>query len=253
MKRIKSRSLKVLIVICILVLLLGVCAMLTFFRVIHPNKVFSAGYEVRGVDVSAYQGDIDWGLLASQGIDFAYIKATEGSGYTDEYFPYNFKEAKKYGLRVGGYHFFSYDSPGKTQAENFISAVPKEQGSLPPVIDLEFYDEYEKKTTPERDKVLPELADLALMLEEHYGVRPVIYVTHKSYRLYIKGSEFEDYPLWIRDVYKPVISPSEWVFWQYADDEHLEGYSGDEDRIDMNVFNGSREEFLAFCERINRR
>ena len=177
---------KALAVLSVLLSLILVCALLAYFKIIHPNKLFSAGYEVRGVDVSAYQGDINWAVLASQDIDFAYIKATEGSGYTDEKFPYNFSEAKKYGLRVGGYHFFSYDSPGKTQAENFISAVPKEEGSLPPVIDLEFYDEYEKRSTPERDKVLPELADLALMLEEHYGVRPVIYVTRKSYRLYIK-------------------------------------------------------------------
>ena len=90
-------------------------------------------------------------------------------------------------------------------------------------------------------------SNLALKLERHYGTRPVLYVTRRSYRLYIKDSEFEDYPLWIRDVYKPVISPDNWVFWQYADDGELDGYNGEEDKIDLNAFNGTKEELDALC------
>ena len=241
-----KRLKRTIITICAMVGALAVCAALSYFKVIHPNKLFVSRYEVKGVDVSSYQGEISWAMLATQDVSFAYIKATEGSGFTDECFAYNYEEARKYGIRPGAYHFFSFDSPGATQADNFISAVPKTEGSLPPAIDLEFYNGYEKDP-PKREKVLPELGDLALKLERHYGTRPVLYVTRRSYRLYIKDSEFEDYPLWIRDVYKPVISPDNWVFWQYADDGELDGYNGEEDKIDLNAFNGTKEELDALC------
>ena len=80
-------------------------------------------YPVRGVDVSKYQGEIDWPVLAEQEISFAFIKATEGSSHVDARFAYNYEEARKTGLRVGAYHFFSFDSGGDTQAENFIRNV----------------------------------------------------------------------------------------------------------------------------------
>lgn len=78
------------------------------------------------MDVSSWQGEIDWPTLAGQGLSFAFIKATEGSGFTDPRFSYNWEQARKTALRVGAYHFFSYDSPGETQADNFIAAVPRE-------------------------------------------------------------------------------------------------------------------------------
>ena len=96
-------------------------------------------YPVRGVDVSKYQGEIDWPVLAEQEISFAFIKATEGNSHVDARFAYNYEEARKTGLRVGAYHFFSFDSGGDTQAENFIRNVEAFEGMLPPVIDLEFY------------------------------------------------------------------------------------------------------------------
>ena len=92
-----------------------------------------------GIDVSYHQGDIDWETLSRQGIDFAFIKATEGSGYADTYFRNNYKNAADTDIRIGAYHFFSFDSPGKTQAENFIRTVPVTDDMLPPVIDLEYY------------------------------------------------------------------------------------------------------------------
>ena len=73
--------------------------------------------------VSSYQGEINWRVLSSQNISFVFIKATEGSSFVDKNFAYNFQEAQKTSLSVGAYHFFSYDSEGKTQAENFINTV----------------------------------------------------------------------------------------------------------------------------------
>ncbi|MBQ8966750.1 GH25 family lysozyme [Ruminococcus sp.] len=200
---------------------------------------------LKGADISSYQGTADWSKL-SQNMDFAFIKATEGSSHTDERFDYNFKGAREAGLYAGAYHFFSFDSPGKTQAENFISAMEATgmtDGMLPPVIDVEPYGEYLKQPKP-AEEVLPELEDMISAIEEKYGCKPVIYCTGKAYKLYKAG--FEGCKLWERNVYYRPLH-NDWSFWQYTDTEVLEGYSGDEKYIDMNVFCGDEEELKAMC------
>ena len=93
-----------------------------------------------GVDVSSYQADIDMNRLKEQDIQFIYIKATEGNGSQDKRFAENWKNAQDAGLLSGAYHFFSYDSEGRTQAENFINTVgPDLNGRLIPVVDVEYY------------------------------------------------------------------------------------------------------------------
>jgi lysozyme len=198
---------------------------------------------VRGVDVSSYQGIIDWKILSKQDIQFAFIKATEGSCYIDEYFTYNYEQAMKTDLRIGAYHFFSYDSRGSTQADNFIATVPKSKNMLPPVVDIEFYGDKEKHL-PNKVDVTYNLTTMLEMLEKFYGVKPIIYATQKSYKLYISGS-YTEYDIWIRNVFfKPSLPDErEWTFWQYSDKEKLKGYNGSEKFIDMNVFKGSQQEF----------
>lgn len=209
----------------------------------HPSE---SRYPIRGVDVSRYQGQIDWELLASGDISFAFIKATEGSSHVDPCFPYNYEEARKTDLRVGAYHFFSYDSRGQTQADQYIAVVEKTDNMLPPVIDLEFYGDKEQHP-PGKDRVREELTVMLDRLEEYYGMKPIIYATEKSYELYLADS-FQEYDIWIRNIFTaPRLSDHrEWTFWQYTDREKLEGYQGDEKYIDMNVFNGSREDFLQY-------
>jgi lysozyme len=209
----------------------------------NPSRKY---YPVRGVDVSAYQGSIDWSLLASQNIDFAFIKATEGSCFTDRNFVFNYSEALKTDLRVGAYHFFSFESGGDTQAAHFINTVPKTENMLPPVIDLEFYGGFSEENV-ERDKIVNELDKMIAALYSHYGMHPIIYTAEEEYALFLEGG-YENNPIWIRGVYsKPVISDSrKWTFWQYTNRARLDGYNGDERFIDMNVFNGSFEEFKSF-------
>ena len=119
------------------------------------------------MDVSSYQGEVDWPVLAEQGVDFAFIKATEGSLLQDRRFAANWAGAAAAGVRAGAYHFLSYDSPGETQADNFIAAVPVTEGALPPVVDIEFYGEY-LDTPPEKERVRDILDPLLERLEEHY-------------------------------------------------------------------------------------
>jgi len=230
------------------VLLVAGCAAfaLVWNGVILLNNPSPEKYPVRGVDVSSYQGEIDWQTLAAQDIDFAFIKATEGSTFVDRNFDRNFGQAQQTDLSVGAYHFFSYDSTGSTQAENFISHVTPFEGMLPPVIDLEFYGDKEKNP-PDRALVDSELHTMIDILTEYYGMSPVIYATEKSYKLYLEG-DYEKCDIWIRNVIsKPRISDNRpWTFWQFTNRSRMAGYSGEEKYIDINVFCGTEADFAAY-------
>lgn len=200
-------------------------------------------WEVFGVDVSSYQGQVDWPVLAEEGVVFAFIKATEGSGLQDQRFQENWTNAQEAGIRVGAYHFFSYDSPGETQAENFIEQVPVKEDTLPPVVDIEFYGDY--LNTPMESELVKPILDAYLQeIQAVYGKKPILYVTYRSYDLYVKGN-YPDYPVWVSS---PMVVPAliDWDFWQYSHGAKLPGYYGTQDRIDLNVFRGSMEDFLAF-------
>lgn len=205
-----------------------------------------SGYPVRGVDVSEYQGSIDWDVLAGQNLSFAYIKATNGSDYTDKKFAYNWENAKKSGLAIGAYHLFSYDQPALEQARNFISTVPP--GGLPPAVDVELYGK-DRDNPPEQEKTVQALAQFLNKIEQHYGKKPVIYATKKAYQLYIMG-HFDDNPLWIRNPKSEPVLPDgrKWMFWQYNNDGELKGYWGESRFIDLNVFNGTKKEFAEFMK-----
>ncbi len=226
-------------------ILFGILIYQKKIKINHPTET---DYPVRGVDVSYYQGDIDWKVLADENIDFAFIKATEGSGHIDTKFEENWEQSGKTDLKRGAYHFFSFESRGEAQAEHFISVVPKEEGMLSPVVDIEFYGNrfYNK---PDVEETRAELQSLLDVLEAYYGVKPLIYATESSYSTYIRGA-FDEYPLWIRNVYfSPNMGmPGKWTFWQYDSEARLRGYSGEEEYIDLNVFHGKEAEWMNFLE-----
>ena len=146
----------------------------------------SIDYEIRGVDVSSYQGTINWQTLANQNIAFAYIKATEGSSHVDSKFSTNWTNAQKTDLRLGAYHFMSYESSGETQAENFINTVPKTSNMLPPVIDVEYYGSYSAMNISQTT-VDTVLEPLIKKIKSHYGMNPILYTTPSIYKRFIKG------------------------------------------------------------------
>ncbi len=164
----------------------------------------------------------------------------------DPCFEQNYAEAAKTSLRIGAYHFFSFDSLGKTQAENFIAQVKPIENMLPPVVDLEFYGDKEKNP-PEPEIVRQQLDVLLQELEAYYGMKPVLYSTEKAYDLYLAG-QYTDYDIWFRDVigFPKLSDGRQWTFWQFTNRGRLEGYRGTETYIDLNVFYGSREDFAAY-------
>jgi lysozyme len=222
--------------------LLLLAAALYYEGVWSVNNPSRAEYPVRGVDVSAYQGEINWPVLAAQDIDFAFIKATEGSSFVDPRFQANWAGARDAGLVVGAYHFFSFESGGDTQAQNMMSTVPVAPDALPPVVDVELYGAF-RHSPPDRSAVDRELSILLAALEAHYRVKPILYATGDSYRRYLSGA-YADHPIWIRSVYGPpnLDDGREWTFWQYSARARLDGYRGEERFIDLNVFRGTAEE-----------
>ena len=239
-----KKTWKALIVIIVIILLV---VFFTVFGLAKAKKIFINKWFVNeeknviGVDISSYQADVDMNKLKEQGVAFVYIKATEGSSLQDNRFQENWKNAKQADLLSGAYHFFSYDSPGKTQAENFIDAVGEDMtGRLLPVADVEYYGDKEENP-PRKEDVIRELSAFLDALELQYGVKPMIYTRSDIYKKYLKGT-FDSYPYWISSLYTPLNwnYHGDWYLWQYLNRGILEGYEGGEKYIDLNVVNRNK-------------
>lgn len=248
----KKKNLRIIFILLILLAGAAASGLAVYKYKVQLTPPSPSAYPVRGVDVSHHQGAIDWPLLSSQGISFAFIKATEGSIYQDENFPYNWEQAGLTPLAAGAYHFFSFDSPGITQAQNYIDTVGSLENKLPPVVDVEFYGSYDAKWAsgqeedgrPDKESVLTELESLLDALETHYGRKPILYTTLRARSACLDG-RFDSYPLWIRNIYTSpgLVGIGDWVFWQYSDTEVMEGFQGAEKYIDMNVFHGDEKDW----------
>ena len=207
---------------------------------------------VHGVDVSRWQGEIDWATLRAQGANFAFIKATEGGDHLDPMFAKNWRQAARAGLKRGAYHFFYWCRAASEQADWFIRNVPKEPGALPPVLDVE-WNAYSKNCPkrPSRERVLDKMRVFLERLEHHYGQRPIIYTAPDFYRDNLRGA-FTEYPFWLRSVaaHPETVYPGrQWVFWQYSGTGLSKGVEGE---IDLNAFHGSVRDWHAWLARVTR-
>lgn len=211
-----------------------------FVRYTEFGIEIPVNYSIHGIDVSRYQQIIDWESVKAMNVEnvrigFAFIKATEGNGNTDNYFRRNWKKAREAGMPRGAYHYFLATKDGKTQAENFISRVDLLPGDLPPVLDVE--QTYGVSGIKLRQRV----KDWLTTVEAHYGVKPIIYTNVDFYKQYLKD-DFDGYTLWVAHylqrerprIYRP------WHFWQYSEQGHVNGILS---KVDFNVFNGDS---LAF-------
>lgn len=205
-------------------------------------------HAVHGVDVSRWQGNIDWATLRKQGANFAYIKATDGGDHLDPMFRKNWRDAKAAGLKRGAYHFFYWCRVASQQADWFIRNVPNDPDALPPVIDVEWNGDSSCKRRPSRKHVLEKMQVFMDRLERHYGKRPVIYTAPDFYADNLKGA-FIDYPFWLRSVAKhpsKVYPGRRWVFWQYSGSGLSQGVKG---KIDLNVFHGNEDQWHRWVAR----
>ena len=190
-----------------------------------------AGYSVHGIDVSAYQGRIDWPEVARHDVRFAFIKASEGATLRDARFARNWREARAAHVLRGAYHYFQPNRDGRVQADLFVGTVPLAPGDLPPVLDVEAANFHDVAV------LRREVARWLRLVEAHYGVRPILYSNYGYYRRHLAG-HFDDYPLWLAhyEVEQPVLPRSRWIIWQHSDEAYVPGIRG---AVDFNVFQGS--------------
>lgn len=174
-----------------------------------------------GIDVSRYQGKINWAKVAKiyDNIDFVYIKCTEGATYVDPKCISHAKEAKKQGLRIGGYHYFRMTSSPEDQFANYKKIMDKIGPDLIPMIDVETGD---NKPVSEVKK---NLSEFIALIEKEYGVTPMIYGTMRSYNE-LCAPDFNSLPLYIARYgdNKPLITgPDHYDIWQYTDKAKIKG------------------------------
>ena len=215
-------------------------------NVFSGNHLKPKDYPIHGIDVSKFQGDIDWNAVANSGVKFAWIKATEG-GDQDARFQANWEGAKAAGIPHGAYHFVYWCRPPLEEIQIFEQNAPVEDDALPPVLDAEA-----TPTSPTCRRHVTQdeaIADMQVMLQEmerHYGKRPIIYTTVDFYEANLSNGALTDYPIWVRSTkHHPAVKYGSraWHFWQYQSDGRVPGIGGN---VDKDAFYGTKEQWDAF-------
>lgn len=190
-------------------------------------------FPVKGIDISHHNGDIDFRRVAADSVDFVIIKATEGATFRDTCLVRYTRDAVDAGLRVGYYHFFRFDRGGVRQGRNFLEAVDSLPAQMPLVLD------FETAGNPAVDYhlVVGRLRDMTGYLRRH-GRRVMVYCNHNDYDTYIRGN-FDDLDLWLASGRLPEGDDRRHL-WQHSHNGRVDGISRP---VDINTFNGSREEF----------
>lgn len=194
---------------------------------------------IKGIDVSHYNGVIDWKKVKEAGYEFAFLKATEGGDWVDQTFAENRKAARAAGVSVGFYHFFRPSTPVDLQVANFVKTVGKlEQDALRPVLDIE--DPRLWKNLNVRERVTLVL-DWCQKIKATMGVTPMIYGSPNFFSEVLQNApELAAYDLWIANynTADPIVPKpwTKWTFWQHSDKGTVPGINGD---VDLNWFSGS--------------
>ena len=180
-----------------------------------------------GIDVSHYQGNIDWdAVVGGTPISYVYLKATEGASLVDDTYQRNLEGARRVGLSVGSYHFYRPNVDWKKQFDNMTSVVKSDNQDLVPIIDIEHRGSVSEETF---------IADLRSFIEkvtEYYGKKPLLYTYHNFYNRYLQG-EFTDYHFMIaryRSDSPTLNDGKDYIMWQYTSTGSIPGIRGHVDR-----------------------
>ena len=190
-----------------------------------------------GIDVSHFQGEIDWQQVKASGIHFAYAKATEGLTYIDPNYHQNAAGAAAEGVTFGAYHFYRPDKDPIDQAEHFLNVIATTKGSLPPAIDVEVMP-------PNGVNIAQDVATFATYVKAQTGCTPVIYASLNFWDRELR-SDIGIYPLWLADYADHVKLPkgaTSWQFWQVSNMGSVPGIMGS---VDLDKFAGSSTDLAA--------
>ncbi len=195
-----------------------------------------------GIDVSYWQGNIDWNDVASDGVEFAFIRVSDGLSYYDTEFQDNWADAHATGVIRGAYQFFRPGEDPVAQAQLLINEIGTLQtGDLPPVIDVETDDGYSQS------HVTNAIHQWIDEVEAAFGVQPIIYTGYYTWLDDVGSNDFAGYPLWIAQygVSCPDLPTpwTDWVFWQDSSSGYVDGISGN---VDTDWFNGDVADLEAY-------
>lgn len=188
-----------------------------------------------GLDISQYQGDIDWSQMHTiydiYPINFVFIRSTMGGFNTDKRFNENWEGAKQNNLIRGAYHFYRPDENSTAQAQNFIQNVKLETGDLPPVLDIETMPR-----TQSMERLIEGIKNWCTIIEAHYGIQPIIYTSDKYYEDFLRD-HFDGYTLWIANYnfFVEDLKPH-WNFWQFTEKAQIKGTTY---KVDVNIYDGT--------------
>ncbi len=202
-----------------------------------PPYVDRDRFPVAGIDISSHNGEVDLKKAAADGIDFVWMKATEGITFRDRKFADNHRKAGDAGLKRGAYHFFRFDKDGVEQALNFLEAIGDRNLELGVAIDVESSGNpsgIDINIVKERISAMVDYLNLR-------GLAPTLYCNRNDYYEYMADS-FPGNSLWICSFSEDPIS-ADWKFWQYNHKGSVKGIKGN---VDLNVFGGSRADWLHF-------
>jgi lysozyme len=205
---------------------------------------------VAGIDVSHFQRVVDWAAVAASGVQFCFIKATEGAGNIDPRFVQNWKGAGDAGLIRGAYHFFHPAAPASAQADSFLRIVSSlEAGDLPPALDLEVPSAWTGIAAADR---VPLAIDWLDAVEKRLGVTPIVYLSPAfATEILANAPALARFPVWLAhytDASAPTIAKpwNSWNFWQYSREGKTPGVTLP---VDLDRFNGSLDDLKALTVR----
>lgn len=230
-----------IIAIVLIALTAILVASTAIYRILRPAEahvdIDRERYPIAGIDLSAHNGVPNFDSIAAAGIDFVYLKASEGNNFRDPAFARNYAAAKRVGLKVGAYHFFRFDCDGELQAANFLAATNECRFDLPLAIDIE------ESGNPSAYNVSDVVSKLAAMVSslQSQGNNIMIYTNKNGDARFVRSLYRNpgegDPELWICSFTDPPLSRRNWTFWQHS---HLGTVPGVKGKVDLNTFNGNR-------------
>ncbi len=185
--------------------------------------------QARGIDLSHHQGPVDWERVAADGIEFVWLKATEGATYTDPTYADHRRRAAEAGLQVGGYHYFSICGDGAAQAEHFVQVVGDQSDAttwLAPALDVEL----DPACEPTRAELLARLRDFLRVAEAGTGRKLVVYAFPDLERRYRIATAL-DRPQWVRRLGSRE-PHGNWLVWQKSQTARVDGIQRP---VDLNL------------------
>lgn len=214
----------------IMVIMLALVPLNAFATIASGNQIYE------GIDVSNWQGAINYDLVKNDGIEIVYIKSSQGENIVDSHFRINYNNAKANGLKVGFYHFLTARNEAEAvrQADFFASVISNTNPDCKLAMDFEVFGDL---TVSEINNISETFLE---RVKEVTGKEVIIYSDESSARNVFGEELAEEYPLWIAQYGVDSPSQTNWEYWegfQYTSTGRVSGIRGfvDRDRFTKDI------------------